>query len=449
MTETSDARTHGAILDLVREVEREAPGGAETLYMAAMLADSPLPYDFVLSVDGTPHNPALVNPAAAFFAATAIMDPLVNRGLVEADADEQAFALPGDVRAALRAGLDREQTAEWAGRAVYALNLSLPDADPQNWPLTEWLLPHVLACRDLAVDPGVPTAAANRVLHQAGFSLHFQGRHREAAELLEAAMAVDVAVKGGHHPDIAADLEGLATVYRAGGDLVRAEAAFRACLDLQGEIFTANHPATAPVLNGLALVLWERGDAAGAEAALDGCLDVLRAAGEERGPARAACLHDKALLLDALDRSAEGLRLAQDCLALTTDLYGGHHPETAAAHDLVGRLCRGLGRDDEAETHFRAGVDVRSRVFGQDHPETGRALCDLALFLDERRREAEALDCFERGFEAWEEWLGPDRPLSGEALDHLIAFLERTASSASPLRERALARLKRIVEQAG
>jgi tetratricopeptide (TPR) repeat protein len=449
VTETRDDRSPEAVLDLVREVEREAPGGAETLYMAAMLADAPLPYDFALSVDGTPHNPALINPAAAFFAATALMDPLVGRELVVADADHQVFALPVDVRDALRDSLDPEQAAEWAGRAVYALNLALPDADPQHWPLVQWLMPHVLACRDLAAELGVNTAAANRVLHQTGFSLYYQSRHKEAAEFLEAAMAVDAALKGGRHPDIAADLEGLATVYWAGEDLARAEAAFKACLDLQHEIFTENNPATAPVLNGLAMVRQARGDLDGAEAALDECLAVLRASDQERHPAAASCLHNLALVMDALDRPEEGLKHALESLALVTELYGEHHPETAASHNLAGLILERLGKDPEAEAHFRRSLSVRSHAFGEDHPETGQALCNLALFLDGRGRTEEAFDCFERGFAAYERSLGPDHPYMEEALDNLVSFLERTASSDSPLRERAEARLKLIVEKAG
>jgi tetratricopeptide (TPR) repeat protein len=449
VTETREDRSPETVLNLIREVERDAPGGAEALYMAAMLADAPLPYDFALSVDGTPHNPALVNPAAAFFAATAIMDPLVGRDLIAADADSQVFALPPDVREALRGSLDREQAVDWAGRAVYALNLILPDADPQNWPLVEWLMPHVLACRDLAAELPVHTAAANRVLHQTGFSLYYQQRHKEAAELLEAAMNVDTALKGGSHPDIAADLEGLATVYWAGGDLARAEAAFNACLDLQGEIFTENNPATAPVLNGLAMVRQARGDLAGAEAVLNRCLDVLRAASEERSPAAASCLHNLALLMDGLDRPEQGLGHALESLELTVALYGEHHPETASAHNLAALLLERLGKDPEAEAHFRESLSIRERAYGEDHPETGQALCNLALFLEGRDRRDEAFDLFERGFTAYERALGPDHPYLEGALDNLVAFLERTASSDSPLRERAEARLRLIVERAG
>jgi tetratricopeptide (TPR) repeat protein len=449
VTETRDERSPEAILDLVREVEREAPGGAETLFMAAMLADAPLPYDFALSVEGTPHNPALVNPAAAFFAATALMDPLVVRDLVVADTDHQVFALPADVRETLRDSLDPEQDAEWAGRAVYALNLALPDADPQHWPLVQWLMPHVLACRDLVAELGVNTAAANRVLHQTGFSLYYQQRHKEAAELLEAALGVDTALKGGQHPDIAADLEGLATVYWAGDDLARAEAAFKACLDLQREIFTENNPATAPVLNGLAMVLQARGDLAGAEAALNECLAVLLASNQERHPAAASCLHNLALLMDACGRPEDGLQHALQSLELATELYGEHHPEAAASHNLAGLIFERLGKDPEAEAHFRKSLSIRSRAYGEDHPETGQALCNLALFLDNRGRTEEAFDCFERGFTAYERSLGPDHPYMENALDNLVSFLERTASSDSPLRERAEARLKMIVERAG
>jgi tetratricopeptide (TPR) repeat protein len=449
VTEIRDDRRPEAVLDLVREVEREAPGGAETLYMAAMLADSPLPYDFALSVEGTPHNPALVNPAAAFFAATALMDPLVNRGLVEADADHQVFMLPGDVRRALRDALNSEQAAEWAGRAVYALNLALPDADPQQWPLVEWLMPHILACRDLVVELGVHTAAANRVLHQAGFSLYYQQRHQEAAGLLEAAMNVDTALKGGLHPDIAADLEGLATVYRAGEDLPRAEAAFMACLDLQHEIFTENNPATAPVLNGLAMVKQARGDLAGAESALNECLAVLKEANQERHPAAASCLHNLALVMDALDRPEQGLRHALESLELTTELYGQHHPETASSHNLAGLLFERLDKAPEAEAHFRESLSIQGNAYGHDHPETGQALCNLALFLDGQGRTEEAFDCFEHGFAAYERSLEPGHPYVENALDNLVSFLERTASSDSPLRDRARARLKLIVEKAG
>ncbi len=209
----SAKRSDKTILALVREVEVEAAGGAEALFMATMLAPSTLPYDFVLSVEGTQHNPSLINPAAAFFAATATIDPLITRDLVDIDADSQVFQLHDDVRQTLRENLSDEEQLEWAGRAVYGLNLILPDAEPQHWPTYQWLMPHIHACRELVTNLGLHTAAANRVLHQAGFSFYHQQRKQRGRRA------------SGHRPDRGRGPQGTPTpghLRRSGGTRHRA-----------------------------------------------------------------------------------------------------------------------------------------------------------------------------------------------------------------------------------
>ncbi|MCJ2165711.1 tetratricopeptide repeat protein [Pseudodesulfovibrio sp. S3] len=449
MTDQSEQRSPESILAAVKEVEREALGGAEALFMASMLAESSLPYDFALSMDGTPHNPALINPAAAFFAATAIIDPLVERDLIDVDADNQVFALRTDARDALRASFDEEQSREWACRAIYGLNLILPDAEPQNWPVVNWLMPHVLACRDLVAELGVNTAAANRVMHQAGFSLYFQQRHTEAIALLEAAMATDVAVKGGQHPDIVNDLEGLATVHWAAGDLARAEAAFAACFELQQEIFTENNPVMGSILNSLAMVRQSMGRLDQAEQTFRQCLAILETVQDGEHPATASCLNNLALLLEALNRPKEALDMAARSLSINTDLFGEAHPETASSHNVVALLHDRLGNRPVAEAHFRKSLGIREQIFGSEHPETAQALCNLALFLESSGRDEEAFKTFEQGFSVYEAALGPDHPLMDSALENMLALLERIAASDSDLRGRAEERLKTIVQKAG
>ncbi|WP_319541644.1 tetratricopeptide repeat protein [uncultured Pseudodesulfovibrio sp.] len=450
MTEQSEYRSSEAILEAIKRVEQEAPGGAEALFMAAMLADSPLPYDYALSMDGTPHNPALINPAAAFFAATALIDPLVTNGLVDVDADSQIFALKDDVRVELRVSMTEEQTLDWAGRAIYGLNLALPDAEPQNWPTVQWLMPHILACRDLVKELGVNTAAANRVMHQAGFSLYHQQRYNEAVELLEAAMAVDVELKGGQHPDIVSDLEGLATVYWAAEDFDRAEATFMACLELQKEIFTEGNVATAPILNSLGVIRQARGRLDEAKATFEECLTVLRATQGEAHPATASCLSNMALLYEAMDEPEHALELAEQGLAINRRLYGDHHPEVAGDHNTVALLHDRLGNAAKAEEHFRISLAIREQVYGPDHPETAQAMCNMGLLLDSVGRYEEAFDYFDNGLAAYEYALGAHHPLMEPALDNFIALLEKlVASGQEDLRVRAEARLQKIVERAG
>ena len=444
-------RSSEAILALVKEVEDEAAGGAEALFMAAMLAPSALPYDFALSVEGAEHNPSLINPAAAFFAATATMEPLVTRQLVDVDADAQTFLVPEDVRLALRESLSDETALEWAGRAVYGLNLILPDAEPGHWDTYRWLMPHVLACRELVANLGLTTAAANRVLHQTGFSLYHQQHFAEAADLLEAALAVDVALKGRRHPDICADLEGLGTVLWSGRELTRAENAFAACLELQKEVFTEDNPVCAPILNSLAVVRQAMGRFEEAEADFRECLRVLTKAHGEGHPAIASCLSNFALLCEAMGQPEEALRLAERALEINRQAYGNEHPEVAADLNTVALLNEAVGNDGEAEKFFREGLAVRERLFGADHPETGQSLCNLALFLDTRERHDEALPLYERGLAIYEKALGPNHPLMESTLDKYILLLEKTGQRPSDdrLRARTEARLRRIVQGDG
>lgn len=444
------ARSKEDIGAAVREVENEAAGGAEALYMAAMLARAPLPYDFALSVEGTPHNPALSHPAAAFFAATATIDPLVTRDLITIDADQQIYQIHDDVRDVLLDSMNDDQRLEWAGRAIYGLNLVLPDAEPQHWETVKRLMPHILACRDLVTDLEVHTAAANRVLHQAGFSLYHQKKYQEAAELIDLALAVDVAIKGRQHPDICADLEGLGAVLWAGQQYERAEAAFASCYALQKQIFTEDNPVVAPILNSLAVVRQSLGNYASAEKDFKECLRILTRTHGEEHPSVASCLNNMALLYEAIGEDCRALELAERSLAINRGVYGEEHPEVAADLNTVALLCDGLGDAVRAERFFRQSLGVRKKVYGDEHPETAQSLCNLALCLDNAGKGGEAVSLYEQGLVAYESSLGPGHPLLEAALENYLMLLEKigmrpTSDGLRVLTERSL---RAIVEKA-
>lgn len=443
-------RSSETILAAVREVETEAAGGAEALYMATMLADSPLPFDFALSIEGTPHNPSFINPAAAFFAATATIEPLVTRELIKTDTDDQIYQLHDDVRDTLRNALTPEEEVEWASRAIYALNLVLPDAEPQNWDTVQWLMPHIMACRELVLEREVYTAAANRVLHQTGFSLYHQQRYNEAAEFLDIALTVDVALKGRQHPDIVSDLEGIGSVLWAGQDFPRAEAAFAGCYELQKEIFTEDNVVVAPILNSLAVVRQAQGKFDQAEDTFRECLRILSLTYGEGHPAMASCLSNMALLYEAMQRPEDALRLAERSLEINRKAFGDAHPEVAADLNTVALLNDTLGNTKEAESFFRASLEARQQSYGTDHPETAQSMCNLALFLDNMGNDSEAVSLYEQGLAAYAASLGPHHPLMESALENYIMLLEKTGSrpESDTLRKLTEDKLREIVERA-
>ena len=448
MPDSADLQDPQHILAAVAQVQAREPASAETLKMAAMLADWPLPLDFTLAMDGADHNPALINPAAAMFASMALLNPLFNSDLILSTDEDRAFQIRPEVRQALHEAMTPEERQEWAGRAAYALNLVLPDAEPQNWPVVEYLMPHVLACRDLAA-MGLATAATNRVLHQAGFSLHLQNRHRESAELLHAALAVDVAIKGEGHPDIPTDWEGLGMVLWSGGDLAAAQAAFAACLDLQQKIYTEDNPVSAPVLNSLAVVQQNQGLFAEAEASYRRCMDIIRKNHGEIDPTFASCLGNLALLLEAMDRPDEALEAAKQAWTILTRIFGPDHPDVAEALNTMALLNESLGNHQQAEILFRQSLELRSRLLGPDHPVTAQTMCNLALLLDGFGRAGEAMEFYEKGLAIYQQTLGPDHPYMESALDNYLGLLERTGlrSRADAMRRGAEDLLRKIVEQ--
>jgi len=247
-----------SIRSAVETARADSPAGTEALFCACALADAPVPFEMAIAAEGAMHNPALINPAAAMFAVAATLDPVCRLGLVEMDHATGTFNVPQQVRRVILDDLDPDERAVWQARALHALSLAVPDADPGSQ-VPEALAPHVAACVEM-VREGLATPDANRILHQYGFLLHFAQRHAEAVEYLEAALAVDKRLKPETHPDIASDLEGLAAVLAAAGEHKRAVEVYRECLALFEKGWTENNRALIPVLAGLALSLRETGE---------------------------------------------------------------------------------------------------------------------------------------------------------------------------------------------
>lgn len=249
----------------IATARKEAPAGAEALFIASVLAEAPIPFEMALAAEGAMHNPALINPAAAMFAVAATLDPICSLDLATMDHATGTFLVSTAVRHRILHSLSPDEHATWRMRAVHALSLAVPDAET-GMPVPAVLEPHVEACR-MMVDEGFATPDVNRVLHQFGFSLHFNGRHDEAVSYLEAALAVDMQLKAENHPDIVADLEGLATVQREAGRHAEAVLHYEAACDLLEAEWTEDNQLLIPVLAGLALSRKEVGDTSGALAA--------------------------------------------------------------------------------------------------------------------------------------------------------------------------------------
>jgi hypothetical protein len=139
-----------------------------------------------------------------------------------------------------------------------ALSLLRADApgdierDPRSWPRWAALLPHVLAVTAYLDREEEPFAGllqdASWLLDRAGTYLHVHARLNDARPLLERALAIDEAVHGPDHADVAADLNNLALTLRDLDHPGQAQPLYERALAITEAAYGPDHPTVATIM---------------------------------------------------------------------------------------------------------------------------------------------------------------------------------------------------------
>ncbi|HEY4852814.1 MAG TPA: tetratricopeptide repeat protein, partial [Streptosporangiaceae bacterium] len=95
--------------------------------------------------------------------------------------------------------------------------------------------------------------------------LQVHARLTDARPLLERALAIDEAVYGPGHPEVAAALNNLATILRDLGEAGAARSLQERALAIDEAVYGAGHPKVALRLNNLATILRDPGQLAAAQ----------------------------------------------------------------------------------------------------------------------------------------------------------------------------------------
>jgi tetratricopeptide (TPR) repeat protein len=197
-------------------------------------------------------------------------------------------------------------------------------------------------------------------LHLLGVISHQRGRHREAVELIERALAL--------HPGTATYHVNLAGAYRAAGDLTQAAAHCRAALRLQPDNAEAHNNL------GLALQMLGQADEAGGhfEAAL------------ERRPSWPMPYLNLGNLLRAAGRYQEATAVYRDGIRLCA--------EAPLLRNNLGELLLEMGQPDEALVHCQEATRLR--------PGEPLALTNLGNVLRALGRTDEARKLYQQAVHA-------------------------------------------------
>ena len=192
-----------------------------------------------------------------------------------------------------------------------------------------------LAIREKALGPDHPDVAAS--LNNLATLYIDQGRYAEAEPLLKRALAIREKALGPDHPDVAQSLHNLAVLYQVQGRYAEAEPLYKRALAIKEKALGHDHPDVATSLNNLADAVHGPGPVRRGRAALQA------GAGDQREGARAR------------------------------PPRRGHEPQQP------GRCCtRNQGRYAEAEPLYKRALAIREKALGPNHSFVASSLNRLA-----------------------------------------------------------------------
>lgn len=243
-----------------------------------------------------------------------------------------------------------------------------------------------------------------------GLSLGALGKHAEALEYQQKAIAICRKVFGERHPTTATSYDNVGLSLEALGRHPEALEFRQKALAIRLKAFGEEHPTTATSYNNVGLSLEALGRRAEALESQQKSLAIkLKTFGKEH-PTTAISYNNVGLSLMALGRHAEALEYQQKALAIRLKAFGEEHPLTATIYNSIGMSLGSLGRHAEALKSLQKALAIRLKAFGEEHSDTAASYDNVAFFLLKLGRGQEALEYMQKAFEIRLTFLGPDHP---------------------------------------
>ncbi len=280
------------------------------------------------------------------------------------------------------------------------------------------------------------------VLHNEGMFLHNLGRYQEAAEKLNAALAIKL-----RHNDPASTLRtsniltaALATLDRRAEASVVAERA----LAIGTQAFGPDDVRLTGTLVALGNLARDQENYKDAQRYFERGLAALQKWPNADTSELASAMDDLGDLYGLQGRFDDGERLLQQSLTLLEQASGPGAqaaPNYAKILNDLGNLYNDAGRLHDAETAFGRALAAGRATHGEDHPNVAATMGNLATVMEKESRFAEAEDFYKRTLATYEKQFGSNHPMTAIGLNNLAnvyADQGRTLEAAG-LQQRVLA----------
>jgi len=317
-----------------------------------------------------------------------------------------------------------ERRTQALREALEWVNASFVDdpEDVRRWPILNPLAPHARVVALRADEAGI-AEPTTRLFNNLGLLLKTKARYAEAEPFMRRALAIDDAIYGPDHPDVAKDLSNLAFLLKDTKRPDEAERMFRRALKIRKAHPGPDHPEVATDLNNLAFLLKDTKRPDEAERMFRRALKIHKAHYGPDHPEVATDLNNLAFLLKDTKRLDEAERMFRRALKIHKAHYGPDHPEVATDLCNLASVLKTMNRLSEAEPLYRDALKIDEASLGPEHPKVARDLNNLANLLLKAKRPNQAEPLMRRALAIFEKSLGPDHPDTADVRAHLAALL--------------------------
>ena len=434
----------------ILQAEREAAGAAAVLSFAASFAPDAIPDElFRQSIDNysAELRPELSEGETPLDLRSTIADELCldealgaldRLSLLTFSETSRSYSIHRLVQLAARD--NASDAAAWAQCAVIAADAAFPEVEFAMWPECELLLPHARAALN-ALPSEAALPSARRLASRCAMYLKERGQYSAAEPLFKRALAISEKALAVDHPDVATNLNDLASLYYLQGRYDEAEPLLKRALAIREKALGGDHPDVATSLNDLAFWYYHQGRYSDAESLHLQALAIREKALPADHPDVATSLNDLGVLFHRQGRFGESAPLLTRALAIREKALGPDHPNVATSLNDLANLYYQEERYEAVEAPLKRALAIWEKALGPNHPEVATSLSNLGLLYHRQGRYEEAEPLNARALAIREQVLGPDHSDVAHSINSLAVLYHRQGrdAEAEPLLERALA----------
>jgi CHAT domain-containing protein/Tfp pilus assembly protein PilF len=267
-------------------------------------------------------------------------------------------------------------------------------------------------------------------LNNLGTLYDSMAEYAHAEPLLEQALEINRKALGEESLHYATGLNNIGHLYESNGDYTRAELHYRQAVEIRKKMLGEEHPDYATSLYILGALYESMGDYANAEPLLQKALEIRKKVCGEEHPDYAECLNQLGVLHEKMADYARAEPSFRQAMEIRKKVLGEEHLDYAISLNNLGALYSSMADYPRAEPLYRQALEIRKKVLGEVHTDYAESLSNLGVLYVKMRDYARAEPLLRQALEIWKKVRGEEHPYYATNLNNLGGLYESMEDNA-------------------